>query len=65
MGGCGMREDEARTINVHMERSCDGSTIGQWHYVVYLDGEDVIDSLSAEESRRLIKALEQALEETE
>ena len=60
-----MNEDEARTINVHIERSCDGSTLRQWRYIVFLDGEDVIDSLNAEEAGRLIKALEQALEETE
>lgn len=57
--------EEAREIKVYIERSCDGSNLGQWRYIVYIDGEAVIDSLTTEESRRLIKALEQALEETE
>lgn len=57
--------EEAREIKVFIGRSCDGSNLGQWRYIVYIDCEAVIDSLTIEESRRLIKALEQALGETE
>ena len=59
-----MSEDSQKTINVHIERSCNGVKLGDWSFIVFVDCMDVL-TVSRSDAVKLYKALEQALEETE
>lgn len=55
--------NNSRTISVHIQRSCDGTNLGVWSINVFVDGENVL-TMSRSDAEKLVKALEQSLEET-